>query len=374
MKIFYWSPFTSKVATIKAVINSAYSMNKFQKHETSIINSFGEWDSYKKDLKLKKIKLIENDKKINQIFKDGYIFSRLFYLRIFLNNFFFLKKTIFDHKPDILVIHLITSLPILLFNIFNFKTKLVLRISGYPKLNFVRRFFWKFFEKKIDLITTPTIDTYKYLSKANIFNKNKIYFLRDPILLKEENYNNRGRVDEKNYILNVGRLTKQKNQKLLIKSFSKISKKYKSLKLIFLGDGELKQDLIQLSKRLKLQKKISFFGHKRNIYTYIKNSLCVVVSSLWEDPGFVMIESSAFKTPVICSDCPNGPKEFFKDKKNSFLFKNNNSESLLKTFDRFMSMNKSNIKIIVNKNYINSLKYLDENHSKIFNSIINEKK
>ena len=123
-------------------------MNKFQKHETCIINSFGEWDSYKKDLKLKKIKLIENDKKINQIFKDGYIFSRLFYLRIFFSNFFFLKKTIFDHKPDILVIHLITSLPILLFNIFNFKTKLVLRISGYPKLNFLRWFFLEILREK----------------------------------------------------------------------------------------------------------------------------------------------------------------------------------------------------------------------------------
>jgi len=94
MKIFYWSPFTSKVATIKAVINSAYSMNKFQKHETSIINSFGEWDSFKNDLKSRKIKLIKNDIKLSQFFKDGYIFSRLFYLRIFINNFFFLKKII----------------------------------------------------------------------------------------------------------------------------------------------------------------------------------------------------------------------------------------------------------------------------------------
>ena len=28
MKIYYWSPFTSNVATIKAVINSAYSLKK----------------------------------------------------------------------------------------------------------------------------------------------------------------------------------------------------------------------------------------------------------------------------------------------------------------------------------------------------------
>ena len=48
MKIFYWSPFTSHVATIKAVINSAYALKKNYKKKTFIINSFGEWDIYKK--------------------------------------------------------------------------------------------------------------------------------------------------------------------------------------------------------------------------------------------------------------------------------------------------------------------------------------
>ena len=47
-----------------------------------------------------------------------------------------LKKT----KPDYLIIHLLTSIPLLLFNLFNFDTKLILRISGFPKLNFLESF------------------------------------------------------------------------------------------------------------------------------------------------------------------------------------------------------------------------------------------
>ena len=43
-----------------------------------------------------------------------------------------------------------------------------------------------------------------------------------------------------------------------------------------------------------------------------------------------MIEASALKKTVICSNCPSGPKEFFKNGKNGFLFKNNNSKSLIK--------------------------------------------
>ena len=47
------------------------------------------------------------------------------------------------------------------------KTKIVLRISGMPKLNFIRYIFWKLFSKKIYKITCPTIATYEYLKKMN---------------------------------------------------------------------------------------------------------------------------------------------------------------------------------------------------------------
>ena len=43
--VSYWSPFISEVATVKAVINSAISINKYsnQKFESLIIDVFGEW-------------------------------------------------------------------------------------------------------------------------------------------------------------------------------------------------------------------------------------------------------------------------------------------------------------------------------------------
>ena len=49
-KIFYWSPYIGKIATVKAVLNSAISIKKFSnfQNEVSIINCFGEWNLYKK--------------------------------------------------------------------------------------------------------------------------------------------------------------------------------------------------------------------------------------------------------------------------------------------------------------------------------------
>ena len=52
-KIFYWSPHINKeVATVKAVLNSAYSLKRFsKKFKPYIINVFGEWDDFSEQLK-----------------------------------------------------------------------------------------------------------------------------------------------------------------------------------------------------------------------------------------------------------------------------------------------------------------------------------
>ena len=372
MKIFYWSPFTSSVATIKAVINSAHSLKNLYNYDTYLINSFGEWGVFKEELKQKKIKIISNLKGLKIKNTEGFLNSRITYLKIFFNSLLFLKYILKIKKPKFLIIHLLTSLPLTLFLIFNFETKLVLRISGLPKLNFLRRFLWRISNKNISFITVPTKETLKNIKKLNLFDSNKIYYLPDPVIIKKELfqvYKNKKKTKDR-FILNIGRLTKQKNQKLLIKSFDKISKKYKNLKLLILGDGEKFSELKKLTTDLNLNSKIKFLGHVNNPYEYIKKSLCVVVSSLWEDPGFVMIEASALKRTVICSDCASGPKEFFNDGKTGFLFKNNDPVSFIQVFDKFMKTNKNIINFFIKKNFENSLKFTDTFHGKCLKQLL----
>ena len=91
MKIFYWSPYLSHVATITAVLNSAIALKKYSKEniDISIINSSGEWNSYKEELSKKKIKIIDIFKK--EFFKNlpryGFLKSRFSYLKIFFLSF-----------------------------------------------------------------------------------------------------------------------------------------------------------------------------------------------------------------------------------------------------------------------------------------------
>ena len=118
--------------------------------------------------------------------KLGFFGSRFSYLIIFITSFIPLLKIILNHRPDFLIIHLITSLPLLLNKIFKNKSKIILRISGYPKLNFVRRFFWKLNGKNVFKITCPYIDLRSQLMDLNIFEKKKIQFLADPIIRVKE--------------------------------------------------------------------------------------------------------------------------------------------------------------------------------------------
>jgi glycosyltransferase involved in cell wall biosynthesis len=349
MNIFYWSPFISNVATISSVMRSADSLVRYSNESinVSLIDSIGEWKDQKKKInpKINIIKL-NNNNFYNLLPRGGFIRSRLSYLIIFFLNFNKLKNLINNEKPDYLIIHLMTSLPIFLTLFFKSKTKIILRLSGLPKLNIIRYFFWKLFSNKIYKVTCPTLGTYNSLLKKNIFPKDKLYFLRDPAVLLNDYAKKKFEkiinfeLKEKKIIIGIGRLTKQKNFNLLINAFHQIQKKYSEYELFILGEGEKKLELTKLTNKYGLEKKVHFFGYQDNVYKYLKKADCFILTSLWEDPGFVLLEAGLSNTSIISSDCKNGPREILDNGNNGYLFENNNLNSLLEKFDEFKKTDK----------------------------------
>ena len=106
-------------------------------------------------------------------------------------------------------------------------------------------------------------------------------------------------------------------------------------------------------------------NHQKNIFSYIKGSKCVLIPSLWEDPGFVMIESAYLKKTIICSDCPSGSKEFINKNKGGFLFKSNSLTSFEKAFNKFNESNKKTLIQKINYSKNKSKIYSLENHTKL---------
>lgn len=344
-KIFYWSPFFSNIATVKSVLNSAISLKKFSKeYQPFIIDVFGEWDEYKyllieKNISIKKLNLdlFFKKKKIN-----GYFKSRYYQIKIFLLAFFPLIKLLKKNQPDYIILHLVTSLPMLINFFFKNKSKVILRISGLPKLNFFRKFFWNIFLKKISRVTTPTKATLNILKKE--FNIDKIFLLRDPILHIKNIKKNRIKNDnKKKTFVSIGRLTKQKNFIFLLKCFKEIVKKNSEINLNILGEGEEYEKLKKYIKKNNLEKNIFLKGYQEKIYEYLSLSDAFILSSLWEDPGFVLIEAAYANIPIISSDCRNGPIEILDNGKNGFLYKSNDIKEFIKTFEIFKNSNPSSI-------------------------------
>ena len=374
-QIYYWCPFIGNIATVKAVINSAYSLVKYSsKFSPLIINSCGEWDTYLDDFEKKKI----NSKRFKNFFlldtnTSGYLKSRITYIKIFLSCFFSLKKLLKKDEPEYLIAHLITSLPIFLFIFFKFKTKLIIRISGKVKMNIFRKILWKLCKKNIGFITCPTKETQKDFIELGIIKANKIIYLPDPIIdiskiLKKKRESKDSKIKD-NFLVMIGRYTKQKNHLLAIRSFPKILKINPNLNLYIIGDGELKEKYMQEINNLKLNNKIKLISYQQNILKYLDKSLALISTSLWEDPGFVMIEAAACNTFIISSNCSSGPKEFVGTD-NGLLFQNNDIKSLETNILKFLKMNTHDIikkKIGAKKNSIYFTKF---RHYKILSNYL----
>ena len=349
-RVAYWSPHISPVATVKAVYNSAKSLKTFSKFkfDPEIIDAFGEWN--KSEYKNSEVNFYQfnNTRLINKISSNGYFLSRLKYLMIFIFCFIPLVKYLKLKKPDFLIIHLITSLPLFLNLIFKFNTRVILRISGKPKLNILRFYFWKLALKKIYKITFPTVETYEYFKKLQITDNEKLYVLHDPIIdtkhinLKKREIN-KDENEFNDYYICIGRLTKQKNFSFLIKCFKDICALKKNLKILILGEGEQRDKLKNLISKYNLQENIFLVGYKKNVFTYLKKAKGFILSSLWEDPGFVLVEAIYLNIPVISSDCPSGPKEIVGDDK-GILFKSNLEKEFIDKFNYFENLEEKEIK------------------------------
>jgi len=265
----------SPIATCKAVINSASSLKLFDSnYEPFVLNFFGEFNHFHNESKNEQTKFLNyyNLNFTKFLPSKGVIGSRFSFLILFLFGFFPLKKILKKNKPDYLIIHLITSLPLILLIFFNFDTKFILRISGYPRMNFLRKILWKIAFKKIFLITCPTNNTLNYIKSLNLTDPSKLKLLYDPIIrVKEINEKKKEKLDHKNFFLSVGRLTKQKNFMFLCEAFKELTKENKDLKLLIAGSGEEELNLKKFINKNKLQNNIILLGYIQNIYPYFKN-------------------------------------------------------------------------------------------------------
>ena len=382
-KILYWSPHLTHVGTINSVLNSVKALrvysNPDNEFDIQVINLFGEWSNHKILLNRINTTLVNFfNPEINKFIpRNSFLKSRFSYLLFFLLSIFKLKKFLKLNESGILIIHLLTSLPILVVSIFDLDIKLVLRISGRLRKNFVRNIIWRIGKDKIKCVTCPSEETRNDILNLKIFDQNKVVTLYDPIIepkkinkLKREKIEN-NKLLENNYILGIGRLTNQKNFSELIKSFKIISNENPEYLLVILGEGEQRNKLINQIKSLKLEDKVFLLGFKKNVYKYLNHATVFISSSKYEDPGASIIQAIHCNKFVISSNCKNGPSEIL-DGGNGGILYDLVDGSIEQSFKKFLNTDN-----VTRKRYIinakkNILKYSLFRHYKTLIKIINK--
>jgi len=111
----------------------------------------------------------------------------------------------------------------------------------------------------------------------------------------------------KKYLLYVGRFASFKKPEYIIKALKDLDK---NVELILLGDGPKKDNLVELSRELHLDKRTHFLGNVSNPYKYMRKADLFILSSN-DGEGFpnVLVEAMICKVPVISTDCKSGPRE-----------------------------------------------------------------
>lgn len=113
-------------------------------------------------------------------------------------------------------------------------------------------------------------------------------------------------------VIAVGRLVKQKNFSLLIRSFSEALRRVDA-RLLIVGEGEERAQLESLVKALDLQDCVDLPGYMSNVHGLVARADLFVLSSNYEGLPNALLEALAVGTPAVSTDCLSGPSEILCD-------------------------------------------------------------
>jgi len=229
-----------------------------------------------------------------------------------------------DAKPDILLSAL---------DLTNMVAIIAKKFAKYPKKHFIRLAntqsaltrspIKKFFEKWLIKLLYPQTEGIIAVSDAvsedfraysgiegtpikTIYNP----VITDDLLIKAQEDLNHPWFDPKEVpvILSVGRLSEQKNFALLIRAFANLLKNTPA-RLMILGEGHLREDLVKLCMDLNIQDHVQFPGVVSNPYKFMRNADLFVLSSNYEGLPNALVEALACGCAIVSTDCLSGPRE-----------------------------------------------------------------
>lgn len=119
-------------------------------------------------------------------------------------------------------------------------------------------------------------------------------------------------------VLGMGRLEPQKDFPTLLRAFARL-RATRDCRLMILGEGKLRTELEHLAGELGIRGEVAFPGFMSNPYAYLARAALFVLSSRWEGSPNSLTEALALGTPLVSTDCPDGPREILENGRHGAL-------------------------------------------------------
>jgi glycosyltransferase involved in cell wall biosynthesis len=126
-----------------------------------------------------------------------------------------------------------------------------------------------------------------------------------------------------------------KNQSLLLRAATKLTRNVTQVEFLFVGDGRLRCDLERLAHELGLGENVRFLGERRDISAVLASIDISVVASRSESQSNVILESMAAGKPVVASRV-GGNRELIREGETGLLFAPDDDAALSKAIARLL--------------------------------------
>lgn len=211
-------------------------------------------------------------------------------------------------KFDVVVgSNVLANIVMLIASFFVRDTKYIVTQHSYinnesKHMGFYARFFlfyMKILYPKADKVIAVSKGIQNFLLKDVHLQKQKVHVIYNSIDIQDtlEKSTLKMEIKFENYIMYLGRMTNVKNIPFLLKAFDKVADE--NLSLCLVGDGPCANELRSIAGTCRKSNKIIFLGAKSNPMPYLKKAKCLVLPSLSESFGIVLLEAICLNTPVV---------------------------------------------------------------------------
>jgi glycosyltransferase involved in cell wall biosynthesis len=206
------------------------------------------------------------------------------------------------------------------------------QVSLYEKID---RFILKSFFDRVVVVTNQLLSDFPKLKRRVIRNGLDLSRFATNDLKRQEIRTSFGISDDHIVVATVGRLSKEKNQTLLLKAACRLNPYYPNLRFLIIGNGPEEENLKQFIKQKDLSKCVIMAGHIAQIESVYQAMDIFALTSLTEGVPLTILEAMASHIPVIATKV-GGIPEIIQHGKNGILINSDDETALSETIGDLM--------------------------------------